>query len=274
MKYTKLLAIALSATLFLGSCDDDDDDHINVPSVVENSFSQQYPEAMGVNWEKDTENSISYLKAEFKQNGVEVEAWYNIDGTWVKTETDFFGNLPTAVADYIATHYNGFRTDDMEYVETPTEKYYKIELEQGKHEVELMITETGEVLFISDNQAKVPADVLKSFQEKYPNVTVKSWEKEGHLLKAEFYTGKVETEVWFTYNGTWVKTETDFYGELPKPINDYLAAQYAGYRVEDVNFVETPEKNYYEIDIEKGKEEIELSIMKDGSVIAAVPDLD
>ena len=270
MKFTRILTLALCASLFLGSCDDDDDDNIQVPAVVENSFSQQFPTASNVSWENDTQYATPYLKAEFWVDGVEAEAWYTADGTWVKTEKDFNGTLPQAVDAYIASHYPGFRIDDKEIVETPTQTFYKIELEQGKHEVELSITQEGEVLFISDNQATVPADVLKSFEEKYPNTTVKSWEREGNLLKAEFYNGNVETEVWFNYNGDWIKTETDFLGTLPQTVTDYINTNYSGYKIDEVNWVETPAKNYYEVELEQGNTDIELNIQEDGTVISAI----
>ena len=271
MKYTKLFAIALCATLCFTSCDNDDDDLFNVPSLVESLFMKQFPNASNVSWEKEQLESKSYLKAEFKQNGVEKEAWYTEDGTWVKTETDFNGTLPAAVTQYLTAHYAGYKTDDVDFVETLTQNFYKIEVEKGKHEVELSITEEGAVLFIKDNQATIPAEVLKSFEQLYPNTTVKEWEKIGYFLKAEFYVGQLETEVWFTYDGKWIRSSSDYEGTLPQAVTDYIAQHYADYTIDDIHWVEIPDNQYFEIDIEKGEEEFELSIQKDGTFIGILP---
>ena len=148
MKFTKIFALALCASLFFGSCDDDDDDNITVPQIVSTNFNQQYPNASAVSWENDNQYATPYLKAEFKIDGVEAEAWYTADGTWVKTEKDYYDPLPQVITDYIATHYDGYKVDEVNWVETPQKNYYEIELEQGKTDVELNIQEDGTVISI------------------------------------------------------------------------------------------------------------------------------
>lgn len=194
MKFLKILPFVLSSALIFSSCDDDDNHHVQVPAAVQNSFGQRYPDANAVEWENENYGVGRLLKAEFMENGVEVEAWFNYDGTWVKSERDFRGTLPQAVTDYIAGHYPGFRTDDVNWVETPKGNFYEVELEKGKHEVELSIAEDGTVVFIQDNQQAVPTAVSDSFAERFPGITPSKWETEGWLLKAEFRLQNAEAE--------------------------------------------------------------------------------
>lgn len=272
MKFTKLIPLVLCSALIFTSCDDDDDNVINVPTTVETNFNQQFPNASAVQWEKDFSHATSYLKAEFKVNGTEVEAWYTYDGTWVKTETDYNDPLPLAITNLLSTNYPGFRIDDVDLIETPQMKFFEIDLEKGKNEIELSVKADGTIININDNQHKIPTVVAHHFQERFPGANVKEWEKEGTLLKAEFFYNNVETEAWFTYSGTWVKTETDYHSALPEAVNNYIQSNYNGYKIDDINWVETPQQNYFEIELEKGKEDIILSIKIDGTVISAVPD--
>lgn len=136
----KLYLMALLVGIFtLQSCDDDDPRVI--PTSVKNAFAQKYPSSVAYDWEKDR----GYYVAEFRNDGREAEAWFNPDGTWVKTETDFVDVLPEAVQDYIDVNYPGYRIDDVDWVETPSDEYFDIELERnGKKDVYLHIRANGE----------------------------------------------------------------------------------------------------------------------------------
>ena len=95
----RILMVTLwMASLFVfAAChdDDDDDDKGYTPgkSVVA-AFEVKFPNAGAVSWEKKGE----YEKAEFHQNGQEVDAWFDASGQWMMTETDvLFANLPAEV---------------------------------------------------------------------------------------------------------------------------------------------------------------------------------
>lgn len=62
---------------------------------------------------------------------------------WISTSWDVY-TLPAKVTEAInASQYNGYVVDDAEYFETPAGNYYLVELEQGKNEVKIKITEDG-----------------------------------------------------------------------------------------------------------------------------------
>lgn len=65
---------------------------------------------------------------------------------WISTSWDVY-TLPAKVTEAInASQYNGYVVDDAEYFETPAGNYYLVELEQGKNEVKIKITEEGEIV--------------------------------------------------------------------------------------------------------------------------------
>ena len=65
---------------------------------------------------------------------------------WISTSWDVY-TLPAKVTEAInASQYSGYVVDDAEYFETPTGNYYLVELEQGKNEVKVKITEDGQII--------------------------------------------------------------------------------------------------------------------------------
>ncbi len=144
MKTKILMVLALVAGIALQSCKDDSDDlrGSDVPTAVLEAFQQTYP-AVQAKWELDR----GLYNAEFWQQGVETDVWYQADGTWVRTEVDFVGTLPTAIQQYLATHYSSYRIDDVDIVSLPSTSYYELELErEGTRDITLRITAEGVVV--------------------------------------------------------------------------------------------------------------------------------
>lgn len=119
---------------------------------------------------------------------------------------------------------------------------------------------------------KVPAGIKETFNTMFPSVIAK-WERERGLYKAEFFNGMgKDVDVYFKADGTWVRTVTDVYpSELPQVVKDYVAANYAGWYIDDADWVETPEGNYYLLELDReGQAEIYLRITEDGEVLDGV----
>lgn len=122
-----------------------------------------------------------------------------------------------------------------------------------------------------DDLLNVPENISTAFQQKYPNITVSEWEKQGTGYKADFWNNGAEAEAWFDSNGAWIRTETDVpnpSANLPHPVTDYVAKTYAGYYIEDADLVETTSQTYYEVELERqGSADIHLSIKADGTLL-------
>ncbi|MBQ7664464.1 MAG: PepSY-like domain-containing protein [Bacteroidaceae bacterium] len=130
-KIFSLMAFCLCLSTFsFYSCNDDNDDMVGpeVDAAVA-TFQAKYPTCKVAKWEWES----GYLKAEFIKDSREAEAYFNTDGTWVKTVTELLPiDLPQAAIDYINTNYPDRRTRDVDLVETPGNSMYLVELEKSK----------------------------------------------------------------------------------------------------------------------------------------------
>ena len=139
----KLLALLVAATsfVFVSCSDDDDDNHKSfVTETIYNAFHNLYPQIQPYDWEIEG----AYIKADFYNGTAHAEAWFTPDGEWVRTETDFHGQLPEPVTAYLQENYPTHVVDEVDWVETPTQNYYEIELEQkGSPDLKVKVTPEG-----------------------------------------------------------------------------------------------------------------------------------
>ncbi len=149
MKKRLLMLLALMVALpsvWLTSCSDDDDDisASEVPQAVMTAFTSRYAAAKFVKWERDR----GYYKADFFVEQNEVDAWFQPDGTWHRSETDLLPTqLPEAVQSYLAANYPDRYIDDCDLIETPSESYYLIELDKaGSPDTYVRLSATGQVM--------------------------------------------------------------------------------------------------------------------------------
>ena len=126
---------------------DDDIPRRYLPQVIIGSFEQKYPKTMA-SWE----NERGMLKAEFRKNGKEVDAWFDNNGTWVRSVTDLtVRDLPDAVVSIVRATYPDYYIDDVDLIETPSERYYLVEIEKRGFmdmEIKLKISEEGKILSV------------------------------------------------------------------------------------------------------------------------------
>jgi hypothetical protein len=123
-------------------------------------------------------------------------------------------------------------------------------------------------------KADVPAKVKNAFEKKVPNATDVEWEydSEDKLWEVEYEIGKDEFTSAFDENGKWVETEKEIkFSEIPEPVKATLNADFSDYEVAEVEFVETPDGKFYEVEVELEKDdkelEFELLISPDGKVV-------
>lgn len=118
-----------------------------------------------------------------------------------------------------------------------------------------------------DHSPTIPSAVKEAFAAKYPSVASPKWELKLGDYEAEFRNGNREVEAWFKADGTWVKTETDYLEALPEAVQAYIAANYPDRVVDDVDWVETPAGDYFEVELEKrGTADIYVNVKEDGEL--------
>jgi hypothetical protein len=74
-----------------------------VPAAIKLSFAKQYP-ASTAKWEKED----GKYEANFKSNGNNMSATFDVNGMLLESETDIkISDLPVVVLSYIKEHYKG-----------------------------------------------------------------------------------------------------------------------------------------------------------------------
>lgn len=124
-----------------------------------------------------------------------------------------------------------------------------------------------------DKDIVADAQLASAFEAQFPNVDARyvqwEWNDRSKLYEADFYENNYEKSAWFSSDYVWQKTETDLnppYNEVPDVVSETALAQYPDYRIEDIDFIETPMKDYYVVEMERGEREIYLNIKEDGSI--------
>jgi len=97
-----------------------------VPSLVLNAFSADYPNATDVDWEKKGE----IFNVDFEIGGTDHEAWLDASGKVIKLEKDIKkASLPAPVTATIANQFKEYKIDEAEQIEKDGKTYYKVELD-------------------------------------------------------------------------------------------------------------------------------------------------
>jgi hypothetical protein len=124
------------------------------------------------------------------------------------------------------------------------------------------------VIIISCDQQKanIPDNVKASFEEMFPGATEVEWEMENeNEWEAEFEMDGKEASVCFTINGEWIETEYEI-ETLPETIETIINETYPGFEIDEVERVESPDFNGFEIELENGEEEIVILVTNDGVI--------
>ncbi|RIJ47666.1 hypothetical protein D1614_13885 [Maribellus luteus] len=274
MKKTIYFASILSAGLLAASCSDDDNS-VSVNAAVESTFEAKYPNVNKVDWDLKS----TYYVAEFAMENSEMEAWFSQDGNWIYTETDLaYQQLPEVIRNsFEAGEYASWEIDDVDKVERPEgESLFIMEVESGDKELDLYFTDEGELIKVSDSSLDddyIPLPlseaILSHLADKYPNAVVVESELEDGVFEILIKDGDTYREVEYSENGTWIKTTTDVkQANVPEAVMTALAnSEYAAYEIDDVEFVETADAEFYLFELEQNDTEVYLKISADGTII-------
>ena len=272
---TKLsvLALAMCGMLAFTSCDDDDNNYLPDQTITK-AFDEKYPNAGKVEWE----TKGGYEVAEFHVSGNETEAWFDNKGNWVMTKTEInFGLLPEAVRTSLKdSEYKDWKSTDFDKLErSNAATVYVIEVEQGEQEFDLYYTEDGILLKAvpdDDNDnfqpTVVPQAITDAINEMYPGATVLEFDSEKTGFEVDILHNNIYKDVYFNTGNEWLYTEWDIKEvNLPAIImNAYKASDDKDYRIDDIDVIENPAGTSYVLELEKGNDEVKMTISAEGKI--------
>lgn len=135
------LVVAVVSMFSLNACGQASKD---VPDKVKTAFSQKFPTATKVKWDKENETE---WEAEFKMNGIEYSANYGADGSWNETEYEIEAkDLPEAVKSALKTEFAKYEIGESEVTETVEGTFYEIQLKDGKNKMEAVVDASGKLV--------------------------------------------------------------------------------------------------------------------------------
>ena len=113
-------------------------------AALQSSFKTMFPNAKSAEWESEG----SYYVVEFKENRLEKEAWFDSEGVWWMTHTEYERNPPAVIRNAVQdTQYSDWRIEDVDFVEQRDySPFYEVELEKGDVDIDLYYSESGELL--------------------------------------------------------------------------------------------------------------------------------
>ncbi len=116
----------------------------NAPTEVTTAFSQKFPTAKKVTWDKENETE---WEAEFKVDGKEFSANFTSEGIWKETEYEISeAEIPAAVKQTLNSEFADYKIEESEVSETVAGKVYEFALEKGESELEVGIAPDGKVM--------------------------------------------------------------------------------------------------------------------------------
>lgn len=284
--------------LFQVACNQNGDLKRNEPSTKSiHRLTALYPSATDVTWRIKGQYDIASFKlpaSATRQAGtsqsdgkIDMEAWFvSQDGSWrmsKESEIDF-DQLPEAVQKaFNQSTYAQWKVDDVVRLEREgAETLYVIEVEQGNQEVHLFYSADGILVRtatdIDDDYegqivGSVPSFVQTFLQKNYPNARIIEIDEEDGMIEVEILDGRIQREILFKKDGTWVSTCTEdiLLSEVPEVVlTAFKNSSYANYMIDEIEHFITPEKEFYRFELElKGQKDITIDITLTGEISIA-----
>ena len=153
----RIIFVLLSAALLSNAAYAQKISADKVPSAVTSAFKAKFPTATKATWEMENANEF---EANFKQNGEEVSANFDITGKWLETETEIkVSALPTAIQSALTKDFAGFKIEEASKIESVKNgNCYEAEIEKGEETFDVLFTADGKVLSKTKEEEKEKKD--------------------------------------------------------------------------------------------------------------------
>lgn len=145
-----LIALSLLAFVVI-ACEAKDD--AKPPVSVQKEFDKMFPDATDVRWERDGQSwEATFMSAKGSMNK-EYKAWYNADGSWIRTETEvLISSIPKPILAYLMSDpdyaSSSFVDEDVYYIQTPSGDFYRFDLIRNGQRIVVDVNINGLVTFV------------------------------------------------------------------------------------------------------------------------------
>lgn len=241
---------------------------------IVNAFNSKYPKAERVEWEQKHD----YYVAEYHDNNMESEAWFDQAGKWMMTETNMkYNQLPQAIRTHFEqSSYSNWKKDDVDKIErVGMQPVYIIEIEKEGQDTDLYYNANGQLVkTVNDvkrndnyNYLPIPAVLSNKIKEKYPDATIIESENKNRKTEIDILQNGKSKEVIFNGND-WEATSWEVRkSEVPSVVMEaFRKSEYGKYRIDDIYFYETTSENYYLFDLEQGDTDVHITIDLNGKI--------
>lgn len=275
------ITLLLACSVIFFSCDKDDNDLLTKNKYA-NELEQLFPNASRVEWTAVG----TYGVAEFDYNGTETKVWFtdNSVSKWQMTETDIlYTSLPQTIKTaFEAGKYSSWKVDDVDKLDrVGVETIYVIEIEKGEAEMSLHYSTDGILVqitedFDDDNQTALPpvenidTAIEKYIKLNYPGAKIIDKDIENKLIEVDIIHENKHKELKFNSKNEWLSTCIDLsVSETPQLILTAISSNpsYSAYHIDDVEFWQTSQGNYYQIDLEGAGADIKVKVSEAGVIL-------
>lgn len=117
-----------------------------------------------------------------------------------------------------------------------------------------------------DNIKKLPNEIKDFIAQKYPNSTIIEFDTERVDIEVDILHDNIKKDVTFSKKNVWLSTSWDFpVLSLTQIVKDAVTAAHPTLRIDDVDYYQTPQNDYYLIELEPG--DLEIKVKEDGVII-------
>ncbi len=118
-----------------------------------------------------------------------------------------------------------------------------------------------------DNSVAINDNVRTYITTHYPGAVIGEAEYKYNYLEVDIYHNSLNKEVYFGNEDVWVMTTWDVaVATLPATVTSAITTPYPYYSIDDAEEVETPDGTYYNIELEKGEQDVYIRVSPDGTI--------
>lgn len=112
-------------------------------------------------------------------------------------------------------------------------------------------------------------DIRSFIEHKYQGARILYAEKDFNgEIEVEIIHDNIKKDVKFNRRDEWIKTSWDVaINELPDAARESVLNRYQNYRIDDVDYIETPSGDHYKVEIEKGEWDKTVFVTANGEIL-------